>query len=148
MPKPSPDLPLTLESLVDCVFVIIQFEGRVAPRVYQETAREAEVRRSKVRHGIFDFVLQENGIRPGPLRDFERLARDVDYCDLDEWCVRLRLAMDCVRRGYTNRDVKIVVELRWPPAGTKPRTETAPESRAKGTEGGDHHNPPPAQSRA
>jgi hypothetical protein len=115
---------LHLDSLVTTVIVLMELERRFSPRVYQETAEEAKARRDEIERGIFYFILEENGIPPGPFCAICKLTPYLDWYDLDEWCVRLRLAMDVMHRGYSSPEMQRAVELRWPQAATVTETET------------------------
>jgi hypothetical protein len=136
--KPSPDRPLHLPSLIRTVLLVLESEGRATPPVRQETAREADARRDAIVLGILEFIIQEDGRPNSRICPFSELTPYLDCYDLDEWCVRLRLAMDCMRRGYSIRELRTAVRLRWPgrpDTVAETQTESAVES-GKGTEVG------------
>jgi hypothetical protein len=124
--KPAPDKPLLVETIVHSVLAILGYQGRLLPLVYQETANEANDRRRKISAAIFDLVWEENGM-PSRMCDLMRLREYVDYCDPEEWCAHVRLAMDATRRGYGLEEFRTVIALRRTGAGTEPRSVAAAE---------------------
>jgi hypothetical protein len=99
-------------------------ERRSVPPVYQETAEEAKARRDEIECGIVEFILRENGIPGGPLCAVCKLNQYLDCYDLDEWCARVRLAMDALHRGYGNLERQTALNLRWTRADTVTETQT------------------------
>jgi hypothetical protein len=124
--KPAPGKPLLVEEIVDCVVVMLGYQRRFLPRVYQETANEANDRRLKIYGAIWDLVSEENVVS-SRMCDLMRLQKYVDYCDPEEWRGEIRLAMDAARRGYGPEELRTMVALRQTGAGTEPRTVVAAE---------------------
>jgi hypothetical protein len=122
--KVPEDESLLLASLVRTVILLMEIEGRSIPPVYQESAEEAKARRYEIECGFFEFILRENGIPGGPICAVCKLTPYLDCYNLDEWCVRLRLAMDALHRGYSSREMRTAVNLRWPRADTVTETQT------------------------
>jgi hypothetical protein len=124
--KPAPGKPLLVETIVQTVIVMLGYQRRFLPRVYQETAEEANDRRRKICNAIFDLVWEENGVSSW-MCDLMELQKYADYCDPEEWCGEIRLAMDAARRGYGPEELRTMVALRQTGAGTEPRTIAAAE---------------------
>jgi hypothetical protein len=122
--KAPEDESLHLASLVETVILLMEIEGSFVPPVYQETAKEAKARRDEIERGIFEFIRRENGIPGSPNCAVCELKPYLDCYDRDGWCVRLRLAMDAMHRGYGPHELGTAVNLRWPRAGTATETQT------------------------
>jgi hypothetical protein len=120
---------LLVREITDCVTSILDMEGRPC-RYDNETYTEARERRMKISDGIVDFLLRENGWRSDLWEPLD-LDRYLDCCDLNGWCERLRLAMDAIRRGYGDRELRFAVALRLTLARTETETGTISELRTE-----------------